>query len=327
MKLSRGRYDGVFPHEPSELEAAALWRRIAESDRRRPRKRRRYGWGIAAAAAVLLAILGASLLRGGAEPAVTAALEPGLRLSDGSRVVSDPGTDLRVIESARERVALELVSGRATFDVAHLEGRAFSVRVRELVVRVVGTRFVIAVKAGQVRVEVERGRVEIDRPGAPSVTLGPGESFSAADSPPAEAPPAAAPSSAPSVAPRGSAPLDATALFDRAMAERRAGRTAAAIEAFERLQREFPDDPRARIAALAVARIRLDELDDPSGALRALDSQPDAGVGAEDALARRVEGYDRLRDQDRCRAARDEYLRTYPQGTHVAVVRGRCSAR
>ena len=350
MKLSRERYDGVFPKEPSEIEAAALWRRIAESDlRRQPALIRHRMAAIVVAAAVLLLVVGAALLReGGSSPEATSAAEPGLRLSDGSRVLSDPGTDLRVIESARHRVALDLVGGRAVFEVVRLEDREFSVRVGKLLVRVVGTRFTVSLQEGRVRVEVERGRVEIDRPGAPTIELGPGETWTGTDSLPdmpsaADSALPAVPSGAdsallavPSVAPSGpvsgsaaapgSSP-EATALFERARAARRAGRTAEALEKFERMQREFPNDPRARIAALAAARIRLDELDDPGGALRVLDGRSDAGVGAEDALARRVEGYDRLRDLERCRAARDEYLRIYPNGIHAAVVRGRCSGR
>lgn len=81
-------------------------------------------------------------------------------LEDGTRVTLDGATEVRVrMDDASRR--LELVSGRAKFDVAHDAMRPLSVLARNRLTVATGTSFSVELLPSQVRVVLYQGRVEV----------------------------------------------------------------------------------------------------------------------------------------------------------------------
>ncbi|MBN8613632.1 MAG: FecR domain-containing protein [Deltaproteobacteria bacterium] len=118
---------------------------------------------------------------------------------------------------------------------------------------------------------------------------------------------------------------EARTLFEQAREARQAGSIAESARLYAQLVAEHDEDPRADVAAFELARLRMDHLDDPRGALRALDRAL-AGGGAfrEDAMARRAVLLDRLGRDAECRTARDAYLAAFGSGVHRAAVGALC---
>ncbi|WOK35779.1 FecR family protein [Sphingomonas sp. C3-2] len=87
------------------------------------------------------------------------------RLTDGSRVMLDTDSEIRVREMDRLR-SVELVRGRAFFDVAKDAARPFSVAAGDKRVRALGTSFDVRLGGGDsedVVVTLVEGRVRIDQ--------------------------------------------------------------------------------------------------------------------------------------------------------------------
>jgi transmembrane sensor len=123
---------------------------------------------------------------------------------------------------------------------------------------------------------------------------------------------------------------DPKELFDRANLSRRSGDVRDAAALYAELTKRFPNDARAGLAAFELGRLRMDSLNDPSGAIRALEQAltraPQASF-IEDALARLVTAHDALGHTADCIRARAEYLRRYPDGVHKSALAGRCAPR
>ena len=90
-----------------------------------------------------------------------------VQLRDGSSLELAARSQLRVLRDQPEGVKLEIVGGSVSFDVKHVERRAFEVVAGVVSVRVVGTQFQV-VKAArregmEVEVVVKRGVVEVQR--------------------------------------------------------------------------------------------------------------------------------------------------------------------
>jgi transmembrane sensor len=154
--------------------------RASYASRRRPRRagprlRRLAVAGAAfaaSAAAAAFVVLASPSLRLDPPVAVRDWLEPGqlvrtppgaptsLALSDGTRVTLDGRSELRVRFSGKAR-EVSLERGRAYFDVAHDKSRPFTVAAAGGEIRDIGTRFVVDNDAGQVRVSLIEGRVEV----------------------------------------------------------------------------------------------------------------------------------------------------------------------
>lgn len=83
-----------------------------------------------------------------------------VRLADGSRVDLNAGTRITVAY-ARDARRVELAAGEAIFDVVHAASRPFLVAAGDRTVRVVGTRFDVRRRDGQLSVTVDRGLVEV----------------------------------------------------------------------------------------------------------------------------------------------------------------------
>lgn len=137
-----------------------------ERSRRTPRR-----WMAASAASVVVLTAAALLLLNFGTQAIDT--QRGERrefaLSDGSVVLVDPETRLRVKleERAREIV---LMQGRALFRVAKDPNRPFRVHADDTVVRAVGTTFAVERQQEGVRVTVAEGRVAIEPPATDQAT-------------------------------------------------------------------------------------------------------------------------------------------------------------
>ncbi len=81
-------------------------------------------------------------------------------LSDGSEITLGGDSQVRGELTARAR-NLQLASGNAYFDIARDEGRPLTVDTGSVLVRVLGTRFDIKKRTGQVSVSVDSGHVRV----------------------------------------------------------------------------------------------------------------------------------------------------------------------
>lgn len=100
-----------------------------------------------------------------------------LTLAGVGQVTVDNGADVSILEQRKGAVYLEQTEGRAMYDIVHQESRSVKVRAAGIVVTVVGTVFWVTVDDPVVRVEVERGVVEVDD-GKQVVTLEANETIS-----------------------------------------------------------------------------------------------------------------------------------------------------
>jgi TolA-binding protein len=133
-------------------------------------RRRRLTIAVPVLAAALLTFV---LLRshrapdGGPELLVSASDHVEMNVLPGIAVLLDPRSTASVRGNEDERVEIELVSGAATFDVKHRPARTVIVSADAVDIAVVGTRFRVALDAGEreVVVVVERGAVEVRRRG------------------------------------------------------------------------------------------------------------------------------------------------------------------
>lgn len=112
-----------------------------------------------------------------------------IELVDGSRLVLEPSTRLRLVHVSARRVHLTLEEGTLDAFVTHVEGRPFTVLAGKVEVRVVGTRFRVSVERDDVSVSVDEGRVALrglDGMTVPAF-LSAGEAWSSATPPSEEA--------------------------------------------------------------------------------------------------------------------------------------------
>ncbi len=127
------------------------------------------GWliagGLAAAATVAVAVMPfAGLQTAGSAPKTYATAKGEhrtVKLADGSTIELNAGSSLSVALAPRER-HVTLTEGEAVFDVAPDKTRPFLIAAGDRTVRVVGTRFDVRRRAGELTVSVERGLVEVN---------------------------------------------------------------------------------------------------------------------------------------------------------------------
>jgi TolA-binding protein len=195
-------------------------------------------------------------------------------------------------------------------------GRAFVVRAGIVKVQVTGTVFVVDVGTGKVSVTVEEGRVHVVGPRG-DVELGPGDHLGTA----VDSSPTAAAGAAPRAAridPGG--PLSASALWDRADEQRRAGDFEAAAATLREFVVRHPRDAHAPDGWFTLAKVERAR-DRPSAAAKAFHtcfSLSPGGPLAEDALAEEAAAWSLSSHTAQARAAAQRYLRTFPNGAHVA---------
>ena len=146
----------------------------------RPRRRWWRGVALVGAAAAAL-VLGGLALQREPEPAAQVAAPPKsfLRvnerqlLADGSMVELRDGSRVEVMLSETER-RVRLTGGEAHFNVTTNPARPFVVEAGKVVVRAIGTAFVVRIDSAQVDVMVTEGKVRLERPsdaGQPATLL------------------------------------------------------------------------------------------------------------------------------------------------------------
>lgn len=270
-------------------------------------------------------------------------------LGNGISVELAPETQVRVDRSSPTELRLRLERGRISCDVPTDQALVVQAGTAHMATR--QARFEVELEmrpalGPTLRVGVETGRVTVHSQsngaadGEQLATLSAGQSWTnaqlASDAPPPPLPasdPVATPKP-PALSPPGQIPTasavaaGAAELLAEAQQQRRAGNARAAADAYDRLRRQHPADARAGLAAFESARIRLDQLNDATGALEAFDAalaSGKAGFFAEDAAAGRVRALSAL-SQPRCVEAQSAFLKTYPKSPHAAAVRRLCQA-
>jgi transmembrane sensor len=138
-----------------------------------------YG-GIVAAASVLIGLVllfrpaksGEALTTDDGEPIPFVIPAEGatsnFRFSDGSSLLVDSGSELRLIESSGGAVRFALNKGRSRFDITPGGPRKWQVDLGNVLVTVLGTAFTVEKDASHVSVEVERGVVSVSGDGVES---------------------------------------------------------------------------------------------------------------------------------------------------------------
>jgi len=353
----------------SEHQHRRVGRRLEEALPPAQKQRRRWvpaaGAIVAAAACVALWLTwraASAPLESGA--ALGNSLSPArATLADGSLVDIDRGGRIKVVTDQPEETRVEVLAGRAEFDVQKRVNRPFFAVIRGVEVRVVGTHFSteldLSRPPGLVRVSVQHGVVEVRAPSGDHLArLKAGDALeislakqdrtaeaaasvgAVASALPASAEPtgvavpgdsAALPGNSAAVPGNSAAParaLDASELFEAGREARRAGNVQAAVKAYAALIKQFPSDERVAVAALELGRLRMDSLHAYGSAAeafrRAMSAARNEGI-REDALARLIEALSAMGDQTACLDAQRSYQARYPRGVHAAAVRSRCS--
>jgi transmembrane sensor len=294
-------------------------------------------------------------------PAVETARVP---LSDGSELWVDKGAVLAPLDVSERSVVLHLLRGRARFAVKPGGPRRWVVEAGAASVEVVGTRFTVDRAGSDVRVNVEEGKVLVRGAGLPDgvVRLSAGEQVLvpgkpqavavAAEEiaaepvlpaprieleaevepvPPAEpAQPRAAPAPSPvkTVVPAATARKmpDADVLFAIADEARIARDYQRALEALQRVVGEYSVDPRAKLAAFTIGRIRDEQFRDLAAAADSYEKALALGLSgslAEDCYARLMRVLEsQVREgrmpRSRLQETAEQYVQRYPKGRYAA---------
>lgn len=150
---------------------------LPKSDAVMPPKRKSRPRLLAASIAVLFIGLGAVWFAATRPPAYATDIgeQRTLRLADGSTVVLNSSTRIRVVFTDHDRI-VDLIQGQALFHVAKDPGRVFLVRSDTARIRAVGTQFDVYRKPGGTVVTVVEGRVAV----ADSVFLSAGDQITVA---------------------------------------------------------------------------------------------------------------------------------------------------
>lgn len=117
------------------------------------------------------------------------------------------------------------------------------------------------------------------------------------------------------------------ALFREADSARRAGRAEQARGYLETIVAEHAEDPRAALAAFALARLELGQLHSPGRAVHNLRQALSLGLPAalqEDAQAKLVSAHERAGQWTAACAARAEYALRFPRGHQLSEPLQRC---
>jgi transmembrane sensor len=148
-----------------EMQAAApaIVHGLSTTPGRRPARGRAWliAGGLAAAATIAFAVLPFGVSAPDAQTYVTAKGERRtVKLVDGTTIDLNAGSTLTVALGEHDR-RVSLPEGEAVFDVAADKSRPFLIAAGDRTVRVVGTRFDVRRRDGELSVTVERGLVEV----------------------------------------------------------------------------------------------------------------------------------------------------------------------
>jgi transmembrane sensor len=276
-------------------------------------------------------------------------------LRDGSTVTAmDRGGRVVTKTVSPHQVELDLVAGGAQFDVTPDQEREFRVNAGRVTVVVLGTQFTVSLREDHARIEVQRGRVRVEWERGQQI-LTPGERglFPPVDTPggltsvgvteklTTPAPPAASRvgvdwrtlarradfTSAYRMIHDKARPAALTEMDDLLLAAdvaRGSGHAGEAVPFLERAITMHNSDTRTAVAAFTLGRVLQTDLNDPAGAAAAfarVRATAPKGPLVEDALAREVESRSQAGDKIRARALAEEYLKTWPSGARLRMVR------
>lgn len=322
--------------------AAAAQRTLARVEARLHPPRRGPAPRLAFALAAMVAVLGLWLApryfhaqRGA--PAAPGDARATVTLPDTSLALLDRDAHIDVPEHSDS--ALSIVQDRGSVEYRVTPGlkRTFTVRARNLEIRVVGTAFTVTLEPNSTVVAVDHGRVLVSN-GADTVALtahdrraypiaagpviansAPAESALAA--PPASGVPDAAPSHS-GASLSGSAEPPGQPLLQEADRARRAGKWPQAIAALQKFVQASPTDPRVPSAAFTLGRLyrQTGNLGAAAGAFRLSYQRDASGALAEDARAQEIEALSAASAWDSARAAAKKYLELYPHGRYQSRI-------
>jgi hypothetical protein len=250
--------------------------------------------------------------------------------SDGSRMEVGAAAHVDTLSNIEGEVAFALRSGDAHFDIVPNGPRRWRVVASGVEVVVVGTVFDVERTPTTVGVRVERGVVLVRGANVPDgeqrleagdaleVRLGTLEELAEPSEAPTETP-TETPAQAEDILPApstGETTLDD--LLRRADAARREERHEQAVRWLARASREYPEEPRAALAAFTQGRIELESLDRPAPAARSFARSLRIGLPRplrETAQALRAESLGKAGDP-RALAAAEGFLARYPQSQY-----------
>jgi ferric-dicitrate binding protein FerR (iron transport regulator) len=245
-----------------------------------------------------------------------------MSLADGSRVLLEDGARVESQVQTDTLVDLAHHEGRVRYEVAPAPDRIFVVHAGSYQVRVLGTVFVMETAGDRLRIEVERGTVEVS--GADRVLeLGAGDRIDLPRHVVPEPTPTAPTNDAPARGTTKARGPTASSLLAEADAARRSGRLDEAAEVLEQLVRDHARDPRTPSAWFMLGRVRR-QLGRHAEAARAFRSAWKAGPSpalAEDARAEEAMSWRDAGSHEQAAKAAKSYLERYPEGTHVARIR------
>ena len=290
-------------------------RRVEQSMLRRRTRRAQVRGALAVACALLIVVFGGLTWQRLGGPRSTIAVAPPahagptpLRFEDGS--VAAPLGDASVVQSREvtaSKIDVELVRGKAHFEVSKNPQRVFRVESGAVSVEVLGTGFTVErlEGSGGTRVNVEHGRVRVAWGDSQTILVdGQGDTFpppagsgAASEAPTTVASASAAPSTSAAPAPSIAAQptwksLAHDGAFDEAYAALSAAGSSAvhdepaelllaadvarlshhpgeAVTHLRRVIDAHPTDPRAPLAAFTLGRVLLEELGQPAQAAAA----------------------------------------------------------
>jgi transmembrane sensor len=357
-ELSR-KIEAARSHVDRELSSHQVDGQVVRAKQRRQRQVRRRR----VSALAMVGVLGATLWLY-SRPRHSVVFEDG---STADRL--DETSAFQMKEASAHRTVIQISRGGGRFEVARNPERVFRVEAGDVAVEVLGTRFSVERLDEQVRVAVERGRVQV-LSGLGRSELGAGETelfplHPSLDKPPepeplipvvavepqepeapraVRAPPPTKPRAANRVSWRASAERGdyhqawaqlhqpgaeavrdlAEELLLAADVARLSNHSSEAVPLLEKMVKDHRKDPRAQLAAFTLGRVLLEELGRPHEAADAFStarSLNPTGPMGNDALAREVEAWSRAGDREHARSRAEEYVRMYPQGAQLQMVR------
>jgi transmembrane sensor len=246
-------------------------------------------------------------------------------LADGSRLELSPTARVQIKGETSKRVEVAQSSGRVRYQVTAVPARAFVVMAAGVRVQVTGTVFVVGIEEDKVSVNVEKGWVRVVASSG-EVQLGAGDELSTPADPAASndarvEPPAAldGPPSPRSATRESASAPSASALLDRADAERRSGDMVSAAATLREFVTRHPNDRRAALGWFTLGKVERARDRAASGAKafrKSFSLAPDGPLG-EDALAEEAAAWAAANNTGEAQTAAERYLRRFPDGVHV----------
>jgi len=254
---------------------------------------------------------------------------PSRNLAEGVRVEIQKGKAPSVLTATPAHVSIKQGYGVVRYLVDPSGHKTVQVSAGPVLIRVIGTEFVVSVGQDDTSIQVEQGRVSVSRSSG-IVILSPGERLEVPTGAPATWPPPSPAASATAEAeerleepmptsprPSASAP-GPKALFQQADEARRSGRSAQAAALLRELISTYPRSPRVATALFTLGRIERNQGHHAAAAAAFEQCYQIASKGplGEDALAEAAAAHAAgggARSQQLAR----EYLQRFPKGIHA----------